>query len=76
VQIHVYVLKKLLKNNSLGLKILVWDSLFSFEASVTEPHLYDAAPGLGKNFDAAPAPTLLYTKPTFSIQTSKSHHMG
>jgi hypothetical protein len=41
------------------------------ETSVSEPHQTDAAPG--KNFDAAPAPTLLYsyhiyTKPTFFKQ--------
>jgi hypothetical protein len=27
--------------------------------SVAEPHHFDAAPALGENFDAAPAPTLL-----------------
>jgi hypothetical protein len=30
--------------------------------SVAEPHHFFAAPALGKNFDAAPAPTLLYSK--------------
>jgi hypothetical protein len=39
-------------------------------ASVAEPHHFGAAPDPGKIFDAAPAPlapapTLLYTKPTF-----------
>jgi hypothetical protein len=29
------------------------------------PHYFDAAPAPSKNFDAAMAPTLLYTKPTF-----------
>jgi hypothetical protein len=39
------------------------------ESSVAEPHNFYAAPG--KNFDAAPAPapTLLYSKPTFCKQT-------
>jgi hypothetical protein len=32
-------------------------------SSVAEPHHFYAAPG--KNFDATPAPTLLYAKPTF-----------
>jgi hypothetical protein len=31
--------------------------------SVAEPHHFDAAPD--KNFDAAPAPTLPYSRPTF-----------
>jgi hypothetical protein len=35
--------------------------------SVAEPHHFYAAPALGKNFDAAPAPapTLLYSKTKF-----------
>jgi hypothetical protein len=33
--------------------------------SVAEPHHFYAAPALGKNFDAAPAPTLLYSKAKF-----------
>jgi hypothetical protein len=31
--------------------------------SVVEPHYFDAAPAPGENFDAAPALTLLYSKP-------------
>jgi hypothetical protein len=31
--------------------------------SVAEPHHFD--PALGENFDAAPAPTLLYSKAKF-----------
>jgi hypothetical protein len=34
--------------------------------TVAVPHHFDAAPALGKKFDAAPAPRLLFTKPTFS----------
>jgi hypothetical protein len=30
-----------------------------------EPHHFYAAPAPGKNFDAAPAPTLLYSKANF-----------
>jgi hypothetical protein len=30
--------------------------------SVAEPHHFYAAPAPGKNLDAAPAPTLLYSK--------------
>jgi hypothetical protein len=35
--------------------------------SVTQPHHFYAAPDLapGKNFDAVPAPTLLYSKAKF-----------
>jgi hypothetical protein len=36
--------------------------------SVAEPHQFYAAPAPGKNFDAAPAapaPTLLYSRPKF-----------
>jgi hypothetical protein len=32
---------------------------------VAEPHHFYAAPAPGKNFDAAPAPTLLYSKAKF-----------
>jgi hypothetical protein len=32
----------------------------SFKDSVAEPHHFYAAPAPGKNFDAAPAPTLGY----------------
>jgi hypothetical protein len=34
-------------------------------SSVAEPHHFYAAPAPGKNFDAAPAPTLLYSKAKF-----------
>jgi hypothetical protein len=34
-------------------------------SSVAEPHHYYAAPAPGKNFDVAPAPSLLYSRPTF-----------
>jgi hypothetical protein len=39
-------------------------------ASVVEPHHFYAAPATGENFDAAltsaaPAPTLLFSRPTF-----------
>jgi hypothetical protein len=33
--------------------------------SVAEPHHFNAAPAPGKNFDVAPAPTLLYNKEKF-----------
>jgi hypothetical protein len=36
--------------------------------SAAELHHLDAAPAPGKNFDAATAPTLLYTKLTFKKQ--------
>jgi hypothetical protein len=36
--------------------------------SVAEPHHFDATPALGKTFDTAPPPTLLYNKPTFVKQ--------
>jgi hypothetical protein len=32
------------------------------KSSVAEPHYFYAAPAPGENFDAAPAPTLLYSK--------------
>jgi hypothetical protein len=35
------------------------------KSSVAEPHHFYAAPAPGKNFDAAPAPTLLYSKAKF-----------
>jgi hypothetical protein len=35
---------------------------FKVLISVAEPHHFDAAPAPGKNFDAALAPTLLYSK--------------
>jgi hypothetical protein len=37
------------------------------ESSVAEPHHFYAAPG--KNFDPAPAPTLLYSKAKFLKRT-------
>jgi hypothetical protein len=37
--------------------------------SVAEPHHFYAAPAPGKNFDAAPAPTLLYSKEKFLKRT-------
>jgi hypothetical protein len=37
--------------------------------SVAEPHHFYAAPAPGKNFDAAPAPTLLYSKAKFVKRT-------
>jgi hypothetical protein len=33
------------------------------KSSVAEPHHFYAAPAPCKNFDAAPAPTLVYSKP-------------
>jgi hypothetical protein len=41
--------------------------LFYIMTSVAEPHHFSAAPG--KNFDAAPAPTLLYSKTKFLKRT-------
>jgi hypothetical protein len=38
--------------------------------SVAEPHHFDAASAPGKNFDAAPAPTLLY----IARQNFKNEH--
>jgi hypothetical protein len=40
-------------------------TLSILEISVAEPHHVYAAPG--ENFDAAPAPTLLYSRSTFLI---------
>jgi hypothetical protein len=37
--------------------------------SVAEPHHFYASPAPGKNFDAAPAPTLLYRKAKFLKRT-------
>jgi hypothetical protein len=37
--------------------------------SVAEPHHFYAAPAPGKNFDAAPAPTLLHSKTKFLKRT-------
>jgi hypothetical protein len=42
--------------------------MFGF-SSVAEPHHFYAAPASGKNFDAAPAPTLLYSKAKFLKRT-------
>jgi hypothetical protein len=39
--------------------------------SVAELHHFDAAPALSENFNAAPAPNLLFTRPTF-LKTNKS----
>jgi hypothetical protein len=39
-------------------------------ASVAKPHLFYAAPAPGKNFDPAPAPTLLYSKAKFLKRTN------
>jgi hypothetical protein len=48
--------------------------------SVSEPHHFYAAPAsapaLGKDFIAAPAPTLLYNKPTFLKQTKVNQIAG
>jgi hypothetical protein len=44
-------------------------SLYTVSDSVAEPHHFYAAPALGKNFDAAPAPTLLYSKAKFLKRT-------
>jgi hypothetical protein len=41
----------------------------SVNNSVAEPHHFYAAPAPGKNFDAAPAPTLLYSKAKFAKLT-------
>jgi hypothetical protein len=38
-------------------------------ASVAEPHHFYAVLAAGKNFDAAPAPTLLYSKAKFFNRT-------
>jgi hypothetical protein len=40
-------------------------NLLLLSDSVAEPHHFYAAPAPGKNFDAAPAPTLLYSKEKF-----------
>jgi hypothetical protein len=37
--------------------------------SVSEPHHFYAAPAPGENFDAAPAPTILYSKAKFLKRT-------
>jgi hypothetical protein len=39
------------------------------KSSVAEPHHFDAALAPGKNFDAAPAPTLLYSKTKYLKRT-------
>jgi hypothetical protein len=39
------------------------DKLSIFQCSVAEPHYFNADPAPSKNFDAAPAPILQYTKP-------------
>jgi hypothetical protein len=47
--------------------------------SVVEPHHFYAAPALapapGENFDAAPAPTLLYSKAKFFKRTKVETHV-
>jgi hypothetical protein len=40
---------------------------------VAEPHHFNAGPG--KNFDAAPAPTLPYSRPTF-LKSKKVNNIG
>jgi hypothetical protein len=44
------------------LKFVVRYTISILSISVAEPHHFYAAPGPGKNFDAAPAPTLVYCK--------------
>jgi hypothetical protein len=44
-------------------------NLFFLKISVAEPHHFYAAPVPGENFDAAPAPTLLYSKAKILKQT-------
>jgi hypothetical protein len=43
---------------------------FLVSSSVAKPHHFYAAPAPGKNFDAAPAPTLLYSKIKFLKRTT------
>jgi hypothetical protein len=45
------------------------------KTSVAEPHHFYAAPAPGKNFDAAPAPTLLYSKAKFLKRTKVFTHV-
>jgi hypothetical protein len=40
-------------------------TMLSVDTSVAEPHHFYVAPAPRKNFDAAPAPTLLYSKAQF-----------
>jgi hypothetical protein len=65
-------LKRLVAVNVELNKIAVWFKAIT--NSVAEPHLFYAAPALGKNFNAAPAqealaltPTLLYSKAKFKM---------
>jgi hypothetical protein len=44
-------------------------------SSVAEPHHFYAAPAPGENFDAAPAPTLLYSKAKFLKRTKVYTHV-
>jgi hypothetical protein len=50
---------------------LIWKNNSCLKICAAEPHHFYAAPALGKNFDAAPAPapTLLYNKAKFLKQT-------
>jgi hypothetical protein len=41
------------------------DKAAAWASSVAEPHHFFAAPAPGKNFDAAAAPTLLYSRQNF-----------
>jgi hypothetical protein len=45
------------------------------KTSVTEPHHFYAAPAPGENFDAAPAPTLPYSKAKFLKRTKVYTHI-
>jgi hypothetical protein len=45
------------------------------KSSVEEPHHFYAAPVPGENFDAAPAPTLLFSKAKFLKRAKVSTHV-
>jgi hypothetical protein len=45
------------------------------KSSVAEPHHFYAVPAPGENFDAAPAPTLLYSKAKFLKRTKVYTHI-
>jgi hypothetical protein len=49
--------------------IHICNNLYHRKARVEEPHHFDAALSPGENFDAAPAPTLLYSKAKFLKRT-------
>jgi hypothetical protein len=57
---------------TLTLSPILLDIIIKF--SVAEPHHFYAAPAPGKNFDAAPAPTLLNNEAEF-LKRSKFKHM-